>query len=328
MHIYRRRREDNSSAKHIDKDRHEPCRPRCAKLITGSSLSCQRKSSWRDTHQSIARIIRSAFIDLALSLCRHAALAVRRRSVVDIATCEHSLEQLAVAERRTENVAANARTAPVDVRSHRSKGAATGALRLRRKSDANRILRSTRVSALQKGSLPSGAPNDEDASRPLSRLSISYDRASAHVCVDTLSLENLHLLDGYASNNSGDSISFYCRFRLLPEKRSLFQTKVARCTRLQSSYLFDKKQLSEFELAHEQLNHHAIEIFVYKISSVKPLYRDVRLATIKYDLNELSQSDQSRMKKTFEDCDPASITQVREAHTHTRFPSPRATLFA
>ena len=168
-------------------------------------------------------------------------------------------------------------------------------------------------SFFQKGNLPSGAQSEDDSSRPVSRISISYDRDSAHVCVDTLSLENLQLLDGCANNNNGDSISFYCRFRLLPQKRSLFQTKIVRCTRLQSSYLFDKKQLNEFELAYEQLHHHAIEIFLYKISTVKPLYRDVRLATIKYDLNELSQSDQSRMKKTFDDCDPTSVAQVRES---------------
>ena len=104
-------------------------------------------------------------------------------------------------------------------------------------------------------------------------------------------------LDGF-NNNNNDSVSFYCRFRLLPEKRSLFQTKIVRLTRLQTSYLFDKKQLNEFELTYDQLNNHSIEIFLYKIHSVKPLYKDIRLATVKYDLNELTTTDQSRMKKS------------------------------
>jgi len=69
--------------------------------------------------------------------------------------------------------------------------------------------------------------------------------------------------------------------------------------------------LDEFHLPCEQLNNHAIEILLYKINTIKPLYKDIRIATVKYDLNELSQSDQSRMKKTLNESDPSSIIQVR-----------------
>lgn len=140
---------------------------------------------------------------------------------------------------------------------------------------------------------------------------MNYDRDSEHVSLSTLSFDNLHSLDGYANNNNGDFISFYCRFRLLPEKRSLFQTKIVRLTHLQSSYLFDNKQLNEFQLPYEQLNNHSIEILLYKINTIKPLYKDIRLATVKFDLNELLQSEQSRMKKPLEEIDPSSILQVR-----------------
>jgi hypothetical protein len=139
---------------------------------------------------------------------------------------------------------------------------------------------------------------------------MTYERDSEHVFIDTLSFDNLQTLDGYINNNTGDFFSFYCRFRLLPEKRSLFQTKVIRLTRFQTSYLFDNKQLNEFQLSYEQLNNHSIEILLYKINTIKPLYKDIRLATVKYDFNELSQSNQSRMKKVLEEIDPSLITQV------------------
>ncbi|CAF4917524.1 unnamed protein product, partial [Rotaria socialis] len=78
--------------------------------------------------------------------------------------------------------------------------------------------------------------------RPLARITISYDRHSEHVFIDTLSFENLQTLDSYTNNNNNnnnnDYVSFYCRFRLLPEKRTLFQTKIVRVTRVQASYLF------------------------------------------------------------------------------------------
>jgi len=140
---------------------------------------------------------------------------------------------------------------------------------------------------------------------------MSYDRDSEHVFLDTLSFDNLQFLDAYFNNNNSDFISFYCRFRLLPEKRSLFQTKIVRLTRTQSSYLFDDKQLDEFQLPYEQLNNHSIEIILYKINTIKPLYKDIRIATVKYDLNELSKSDQSQMKKPLEESDPSAIIHVR-----------------
>ncbi|UJR20775.1 hypothetical protein I4U23_023889 [Adineta vaga] len=173
--------------------------------------------------------------------------------------------------------------------------------------DPKELQQALYASAATKGSFSSNTNPEDDLTRPISRLTMTYDRDSDHVFIDTLSLENLHLSDAYMNNNNGEFISIYCRFRLLPEKRNLFQTKIVRLTRLQTSYFFDKKQLNEFELSYEQLNYHAIEILLYKISTTKPLYKDIRLATIKYDLNELSQSDQSRMKKSFDECDSNSI---------------------
>ncbi|CAF1298493.1 unnamed protein product [Adineta steineri] len=175
--------------------------------------------------------------------------------------------------------------------------------------DPKELQQALYASAAAKATISTNPTTEDDLTRALSHITISYDRDSGHVSIDTLAFENLHMLDGYINNNNGDLISFYCRFRLLPEKRSLFQTKIVRLTRLQSSYLFDKKQLNEFELSYDQLNNHSIEIFLYKISTMKPLYKDIRLATIKYDLNELSQSDQCRMKKSFDECDPSTIVQ-------------------
>ncbi|CAF0984922.1 unnamed protein product [Rotaria sp. Silwood1] len=177
--------------------------------------------------------------------------------------------------------------------------------------DPKELQQALYASAAAKANLPSNPSNEDELTRPLSRITISYDRDIEHVFIDTLSFENLQLLDSYVNNNNNtiDFISFYCRFRLLPEKRTLFQTKIVRLTRLQSSYLFDKKQLNEFELSYDQLNNHSIEIFLYKISTIKPLYKDIRIGTVKYDLNELSEMDQSRMKKPLEECDSSSIIQ-------------------
>ena len=144
--------------------------------------------------------------------------------------------------------------------------------------------------------------------RALSRISISYSRDRERVFIDSFSLENLNALDG--STSGQDSISFYCRFRLLPERRSLFQTKIVRLTRLQSNCLFDAEQLNEFDLSFDQLNNHAIEILLYRSGTLKPLYKDVRLATVKYDLHELSESDRVHMRTFFDECDPPSSVQV------------------
>ena len=143
-------------------------------------------------------------------------------------------------------------------------------------------------------------------------MTISYDRDSEHLFLDLLSFENLQSLEGYANDNHGEFISFYCRFRLHPDKRSLFQTKILRLTRAQSSYVFDRKQLNDFPLPYEQLNTRSIEILFYKISTSKPFYKDIRLGTVKFPLNELLQTDQSRLNKTFEAVDPSSLIQVRQ----------------
>ncbi len=163
----------------------------------------------------------------------------------------------------------------------------------------------------QKTSLTTlNSTNEDELNRANARITINYERSSEHVLIDNLLFDNLQLLEGYINNNNGDFISFYCRFRLLPEKRSLFQTKIIRLTRIQSSYLFDNKQLNEFQLSYEQLNNHSIEIILYKINTIKPLYKDIRIAKVKYDLNELLHSDQTRMKKSLDECDPLSKIEV------------------
>ena len=114
------------------------------------------------------------------------------------------------------------------------------------------------------------------------------------------------------NGNNNDFISFYCRFRLFPEKRSLFQTDIVRHPRLQSFYLFDLKQLNDFELSYDQLNNHSIEISLYKVGTMKPAYKDIRIATVKYDLEQLIETDEISLKKPFDECDPSSVTQVRK----------------
>ncbi|CAF1220228.1 unnamed protein product [Rotaria magnacalcarata] len=178
--------------------------------------------------------------------------------------------------------------------------------------DPKELQQALYASAAAKANLPLNPSNEDDLTRPLSRITISYDRDSEHVFIDTLSFENLQMLDSYTNNNNNnnnDSVSFYCRFRLLPEKRTLFQTRIVRVTRVQTSYLFDKKQLKEFELSYDQLINHSIEIFFYKINTIKPLYKDIRIAKVKYDLSQLSEMDQTRMKKTLDECDSSSIIQ-------------------
>lgn len=165
---------------------------------------------------------------------------------------------------------------------------------------------------MQKGSLFASTTNDDDLNRAHARLTISYERDTEHVFLDLLSFENLQTLDGYSNDNHGEFISFYCRFRLYPDKRSLFQTKILRLPRTQTSYVFDRKHLHDFPFSYDQLNTRSIEILLYKISTNKAsLHKDIRLATVKFPLNELHLTDQSRMNKSFELVDATSIAQVR-----------------
>jgi hypothetical protein len=136
--------------------------------------------------------------------------------------------------------------------------------------------------------------------------------------LDTFVNNNNHTMNLSSSNNAStsgnnyDFIPFYCRFRLCPEKRSLFQTKIVRHPRLQSSYLFDVKQLNDFELSYDQLNNHSIEILLYKVGTTKPSYKDTRIATVKYDLGGLCEADQISLKKPLDECDSSSMIQVRK----------------
>lgn len=170
-------------------------------------------------------------------------------------------------------------------------------------------------------------PADEDISnRPFAQIKISYDRDSEHVFIESLAFENLQILDNFLNNsqsnsnssssnntngNNSDSIAFYCRFRLHPEKRGLFQTKIVRCPRSQTSYLFDPKQLNDFELTLDQLNNHSIEVLLYKLGTIKPAYKDIRIATVKYDFARLNEAEEISLKKPLEECDPSSLIQVR-----------------
>jgi hypothetical protein len=175
----------------------------------------------------------------------------------------------------------------------------------------------------------SNPADDDDSNRAISHIKISYDRDGEHVFIDSLSFENMQALDTFFNNNninlnlsspnhissSGnnqDFIAFYCRFRLWPEKRSLFQTKIVRHPRFQSNYLFDVKQLNDFELSYDQLNNHSIEILLYKVGTTKPSYKDIRIATIKYDLSSLTEADKISFKKPLDECDSASPIQVRK----------------
>jgi len=114
-----------------------------------------------------------------------------------------------------------------------------------------------------------------------------------------------------SSGNNHDFIPFYCRFRLYPEKRSLFQTKIVRHPRFQSSYLFDGNQLNDFELSYDQLINHSIEILLYKVGTIKPSYKDIRIATVKYDLAGLNEANQISLKKSLDEYDSTSLIQVR-----------------
>jgi len=179
---------------------------------------------------------------------------------------------------------------------------------------------------LKKAAAVANPAVEDITDRALAQIQISYDRNGEHVFVESLAFENLQILDNFlinsnlnsntsSSNNTntsnGDSIAFYCRFRLYPEKRSLFQTKIVRCSRSQTSYLFDAKQLNDFELTLEQLNNHSIEILLYRVGTTKPAYKDIRIATVKYDLAGLNDAEEISLKKPLDECDPSSLIQVR-----------------
>lgn len=116
--------------------------------------------------------------------------------------------------------------------------------------------------------------------------------------------------NAHPGGHTSDSVPFYCRFRLLPEKRSLFQTKIVRHARSQSSYVFDVKQLNEFELVYDQLSNHSVEMLVYKVGTSKPSFKDLRIATVKFDLEQLTETNQITLKKPLEECEPSPPTQV------------------
>ena len=189
------------------------------------------------------------------------------------------------------------------------------------------------LSHLQKGSIVSNAGDEDDSHRAVSHIKISYDRDSEHIFIENLSFENMQTLDSFVNNlthnnnsnvnsssssasnhssgNNLENIPFYCRFRLYPERRSLFQTKIVRHARAQTSFTFDVKQLNDFELSYDQLNNHSIELILYKVGTNKPAYKDIRIATVKYDLASLNEIDRISVKKPLEESDVITSVQVR-----------------
>lgn len=180
--------------------------------------------------------------------------------------------------------------------------------------------------------MPTCATTADDSHRTISFIKLSYDRDGEHVFIETLSLDNMQALDAFVNNNNNnnssnsmasssissgstnannhDFIHYYCRCRLWPEKRGLFQTKIVRHPRSQSTCLFDTKQLNDFELSYDQLNNHCIELLLYRVGT-KPTYKDIRVATVKYDLASLMESDQVSLKKQLDESDPICMIQVR-----------------
>ena len=199
-------------------------------------------------------------------------------------------------------------------------------------SDLIRCISSENLLLLQKNSVVSNSADEDHSNRAICHLKMSYDRGSEHVFIEHLSLENLQTLESFVNNNnnshvnssssntsnssgnSSDIIPFYCRFRLSPEKRGLFQTKIVRYTRSQSAFVFEGKQLNDFELSHDQLSNHSIEMILYKVGTSKPAYKDIRIATVKYDLTGLNEIDQISVKKPLEESDAFSSIQVNIDH--------------
>ncbi|CAF3479577.1 unnamed protein product [Adineta steineri] len=194
--------------------------------------------------------------------------------------------------------------------------------------DPKELQQALYASAAAKACIPLKSEDEIDPNRAISHIKLLYDRDGEHVYIDSLSFENMQMLDSFINNNNQnnnnnnnmnssstntngnnhDFIPFYCRFRLCPEKRSLFQTEIVRYPRSQSFFLFDLKQLNDFELTYEQLNNHSIEILFYKVGTTKPSYKDIRIATVKYDLEGLIETDEILLKKPLEECDPSSST--------------------
>ena len=100
----------------------------------------------------------------------------------------------------------------------------------------------------------------------------------------TTNMNSSAVVSSNTNGNNNDFISFYCRFRLCPERRSLFQTNIIRHPRSQSFHIFDLKELHDMNLSSDQLSNHSIEMILYKVGTTKPAYKDVRIASVKYDL--------------------------------------------
>ncbi|UJR28819.1 hypothetical protein I4U23_010043 [Adineta vaga] len=196
--------------------------------------------------------------------------------------------------------------------------------------DPKELQQALYASAAAKASIPSKAEDEIDSTRALSYIKLIYDREGEHVFIDSLSFENMHMLDTFANstsninspsanntntngnnnnNNNNDLIPFYCRFRLCPERRSLFQTNIIRHPRSQSFHIFDLKELHDMNISSDQLSNHSIEMILYKVGTNKPTYKDIRIASVKYDLEGLIESDEVSIKKPLDESDPSSIIQ-------------------
>ncbi|CAF1662817.1 unnamed protein product, partial [Adineta ricciae] len=191
--------------------------------------------------------------------------------------------------------------------------------------DPKELQQALYASAAANASVPSISDEEIHPNRAISHIKLIYDRDGEHIFIDSLSFENMQLLDSFMSSttninsstvvssntngNNNDFIFFYCRFRLCPERRSLFQTDIIRHPRSQSFHIFDLKELHDMNLSPDQLSNHSIEMILYKVGTTKPAYKDVRIASVKYDLEGLVESDEISMRKPLEECDPAMMIQ-------------------
>ncbi|CAF0752563.1 unnamed protein product [Didymodactylos carnosus] len=162
------------------------------------------------------------------------------------------------------------------------------------------------ATAVAKSNSTSCQTSDEDQKHAYIRCSISYDRDNDQIQIDNICFENIFSLESltpqqgpqYTPCDPTTASSFYCRFRLYPERRSVFQTKIIRHNRTSQSHLFDDKLT--FEMKPELLINHSIEILVYTISKN---FKDVRVGTARFDLHELYDSDRIRVRKVLNETD-------------------------
>ncbi|CAF0985217.1 unnamed protein product [Didymodactylos carnosus] len=157
------------------------------------------------------------------------------------------------------------------------------------------------ATAIAKSNSPTCQSSDEDQNHAHIQCSISYDRDNGRIQIDNISFDNIFSLESLSQQGPQytpcdpviPNLSFYCRFRLHPERRSLFQTKIIRLNRTSQSHLFDDELI--FEIKPELLLNHSIEILMYTIG--KKNFKDVRVGIARINLQELYECDRVRVRK-------------------------------